>query len=659
MGEIVLARLSGRLSICQLSRNTSSGKQVRLRIGRNREAKLPARSVVYKTGLKVGPQQNIAKFIEKCQKLAKSINIRKAWELLVGDSHITSAAEIAALTFEHGGIPENIIAVYINIDVDPLFFEIKQGEIHVRTEEQVSEINAKRSRIQREQQEEDSLISMLELGEFEEPLTDHQKGILVYIRNFAIHGDNYSRSALVLGILKRYTSGNTDQLQRSTFNQLVVLGILSEDTPTELERSEIPVEFHESTLAEARTLKISEVSTIDLTDIPTFTIDDEETLDRDDAFSEKNGVVWVHITDVSNLISQESAIEREANQRTSTLYLPDRKIPMLPNRISEEIGSLNPKAKRICLSLKLEYGLGGNITRWSFHRTLIRSNQALTYLEADSILMDLRHPLHKTLSNIQKLTDISRNVRMQKGALNFDKREMRVHPTCSGSAKVEVSERNSASKTLVAELMILYNNLAGEFCQLNHLPAPYRLQQPPNEPIPINQADGPLKWFTVGRLLKKATVSTSPGEHFGLGLKTYTRATSPLRRYSDLCVQRQINQFIEFGDTKYGLQAMSAIAHRSEIQMKEISRIESARVRYWFLKYLRSEYLEPNRSAVFSAVMLEPSVTQRSLFELTAYPFRARCVIPSHLDQGAEFKVTLAGVDLWHRSAQFIYERHS
>ena len=193
----------------------------------------------------------------------------------------------------------------------------------------------------------------------------------------------------MLGILKRYTSGNTDQLQRSTFNQLVVLGILSEDTPMELERSEIPVEFHESTLAEARALKISEVSTIDLTDIPTFTIDDEETLDRDDAFSEKNGVVWVHITDVSNLISQESAIEREANQRTSTLYLPDRKIPMLPTRISEEIGSLNPKAKRICLSLKLEYGLGGNITRWSFHRTLIQSNQALTYLEADSILMDL------------------------------------------------------------------------------------------------------------------------------------------------------------------------------------------------------------------------------------------------------------------------------
>ena len=179
------------------------------------------------------------------------------------------------------------------------------------------------------------------------------------------------------------------QLQKQLFQKLVKLGSLTDDYPLEVVKSKIPKKFKKLTLAEVRNLSPDyNEHLLDLSNLKTYTIDDANTKDKDDAFSLDETTLWIHITDLTNIVKINSELDKEAFNRTSSLYMPDGIIPMLPMGISEQIGSLNKNKLRQCISLKLTTNENCEVINTSFHRTLIKSDKSISYKEAEFILDD-------------------------------------------------------------------------------------------------------------------------------------------------------------------------------------------------------------------------------------------------------------------------------
>ena len=655
MGEIVLANLGRHLTLCELIGKTPDTKRAVLRIGRNKEAKISPDKIVSRTGINITSSEDIVSFSNKCNQIASSLNISEAWELLLDEERVLTADEIADSCITHHVYPEHIVAVHLIISSDPMYFEQDKHGFRARSSSQVKEILISRERLAKIEQDETDLLTSLGKGLVPESLTQHQMESLDHIREFAIHGDDYKRSIRAQELLKLSIIGNVSQLQRHSFEILVKSGVLTEDEPLEIERARISTIFTKAVMEEVKDSVLRNDALMNLTAIPTFTIDDEGTLDRDDAFSIENGILWVHVTDMTELVLEGGDIDKEASKRMATLYMVDNVIPMLPPGLSEELGSLKPNAVRSCLSLKLDKESDGSISNWSFHRTIVKSDKAINYEEADRILSNPEHCLYQLLAEVLSLTTYSRDERFRKGALTLNRTEMKVKPSSIGAVEIEVSSRNSTSRGMIAELMILYNCKFAEYCHANGLPASYRLQPPPVAEVPDNLPDGPLGWYLASTLLRRATLSTIPGTHFGLGVEKYTQASSPIRRYMDLYLQRQLIHFIETGERKYSEPEITSIGGRGDLQVRELAKIEAMRTRYWFLKYLRQRYLETDENSTLKAIALEIGGEKQDMFELFSYPFRARCTIPESIDPGELINVRLTGIDLWHRSAQFTY----
>ena len=252
-----------------------------------------------------------------------------------------------------------------------------------------------------------------------------------------------------------------------------------------------------------------------------------------------------------------------------------------------------------------------------------------------------------------------RRKREEAGAVSLERPEMSVKVAASGEVAVMVVSRSTPARTMVTELMILCNSLLADFCHRHGLPAAFRFQAPPDfGDVPPELPDGPLRWYLMMRRLPPAEVDTLPAAHAGLGVPAYIQATSPLRRYPDLVMQRQISNYLATGRPLYSEEEMASVAQRAELQLKELSRLEGGRRSYWFLKYLGQELSRgegDEAAALFQAVVLENQPRRLALMELAEYPFRTRVRLPMSCAPGDAVSLRLHGVDLWLRTAQFTY----
>ena len=154
-----------------------------------------------------------------------------------------------------------------------------------------------------------------------------------------------------------------------------------------------------------------------------------------------------------------------------------------------------------------------------------------------------------------------------------------------------------------------------------------------------------------------AELTLTPSPHSGLGVKLYTQATSPLRRYTDLIIQRQVSHYIARGNIIHKADILISIAREADRLLRDLSRIEEDRKRYWFLKFLLHTRLQsntPNCSNLFDATVLENEYGKRGLVELTEFPFRTRTSLRQNIQPGEVVELSLTDVDLWHRSAYFV-----
>jgi len=327
---------------------------------------------------------------------------------------------------------------------------------------------------------------------------------------------------------------------------------------------------------------------VDLRNISTFTIDGEKARDFDDAVSiqkERDGrlTLYVSISDVSHYVKEGTALDEEAYLRGTSVYFPDRAVPMFPSELSNEICCLHPGVDRLTFTVEMRYDPQGNQTNVRFYPSLIRSRERLTYTLVKQILLnedaDLKLRYEAIVPSIQWMADLSqelRRKRIERGALDFDLPEPEIVLDLQGGTEGIIRAERNLAHQIIEEFMIAANEAVAHFLQEKGLPSLYRIHEPPKEEAidefrrfishlgyKLNKgSDHSPKEFqkilfaTKGkpeekvinnvllRSMKWAKYSAKNVGHFGLASKSYTHFTSPIRRYPDLIVHRLLKGVI-------------------------------------------------------------------------------------------------------------------
>lgn len=321
---------------------------------------------------------------------------------------------------------------------------------------------------------------------------------------------------------------------------------------------------------------------LDLRDRCTFTIDGETARDFDDAVSLErlengNYFLGVHIADVSAYVPEEHPIDQEAYQRGTSVYFPDRAIPMFPEHLSSDVCCLREGQDRLTLSALMEFEPTGKLARYDLTPSVIRSNARLTYTIVRQILKDQDQPLREryaalvpTLELMKDLSELLYQKRLQRGSLDFDLPEPEIVLDLQGKVEnIFKAERNLAHR-MIEEFMLAANETVASHLSWMQIPSVYRVHEPPNEEKLANLDEflgtlglrvskgGHVHTKDIQRLLqrvqnkptehlvntltlramKQARYSTNNSGHFGLASTCYTHFTSPIRRYPDLMVHR-------------------------------------------------------------------------------------------------------------------------
>lgn len=665
-GDILLVQLDGGPRLARYIE--TAGSRLRLAIGRNREARLTQSRVIHETGMNVAGFEGVEALREQAETELIDLDLEEVWDIVCDDGDALTLSDIGELYLGDTPSVQQTVAILMHLLTDDLLFVRDGSHFLPRDRETVSEIVERRQRLQQRTEDAEDLASAFRIGTLPKTLTQYQYDVLEQVRGYVLHGDDYTRANAVKRFLESAGVRGRD-LQRATFEALVRLGIMDADEHLDLERNDIVAEFPELALTEAEAVDqaqlLSDQDRADFSGLLTITIDDAETRDRDDALSIEtldsgSYRVGIHITDAGALIEAGSALDIEADRRMSSLYLPEQTISMLPSRVSAGSGSLNPEELRAAISVLVELTADGELEDWKVVKSVTRSDYALAYEDADAAIADSSHPLHPELSALDRLAKALRKARENSGALSLDRDELSVKVDACGQINVRVVPRVAPARSLVEEYMVLCNSLLARYCVENELPAPFRAQTLPDMSDIMSQfPPGALRAYLMTRRLTAATVSTKPGKHGGLGVDAYTQATSPLRRYPDLLVQRQISYHLRETATLYDVEAVTSVAHRADMQVRLMSRIENNRRMYYFLKWLdmrRCNADDQGVDVVHQAVVLENQGRRTALLEMVEWPVRTRAALPASTAAGEVVSLQLHGVDLWRRTAQFTYQ---
>ena len=325
---------------------------------------------------------------------------------------------------------------------------------------------------------------------------------------------------------------------------------------------------------------------VDLRDLPLVTIDGEDARDFDDAvFCQKQGKgwkLWVAIADVSYYVRPKSALDTEAYNRGNSVYFPNRVVPMLPEKLSNGLCSLNPQVDRLCMVCEMTISAKGKMTDYQFYEAVMNSHARLTYnkvakiLEKDTALCERYASLVPHLQDLHDMYQALVKARQQRGAIEFETIESKFIFNALGRIeRIEPVVRNDAHK-IIEECMILANIASANFMEKHQEPALYRIHAVPgeekltafrsflaecglslsggNKPTPTDYAqlleqikprpDHELIQTMLLRSMSQAVYSADNIGHFGLALEEYAHFTSPIRRYPDLTLHRGIKYLL-------------------------------------------------------------------------------------------------------------------
>ncbi len=401
-------------------------------------------------------------------------------------------------------------------------------------------------------------------------------------------------------------------------------------TQVEKEANAIPEEIPEAEIAKRK----------DFRKVLTFTIDPADAKDFDDAISYQklpngNYEIGVHIADVSHYVIQGTDLDKEAYSRATSVYLVDRVIPMLPERLSNGVCSLRPHEDKLCFAAVFELDEQANIQNEWYGRTVIHSDRRFSYEEAQEVIENKTGDHAEEIFKLNELAYILRDRKFKNGAISFESTEVKFKLDESGKPiGVYVKERKDAHK-LIEDYMLLANRKVAEYVAKKQkgekkLTFVYRVHDSPNmetlttfatfasrfgykintksdkeiakslnnlmADVEGKKEQNILTSLAI-RSMAKAIYSTKKTSHYGLAFEYYTHFTSPIRRYPDVMAHRLLQTYLDGGKSADAEFYEVACAHSSAME-KRAADAERASI-----KYKQAEYLEDNIGTEYKGII--------------------------------------------------------
>lgn len=626
--------LQGKRLTCAICLKRDNKDVLHLLTEDNREDKVAAGKVVFhqSTTLSGEPARDQALQLlqaasRKRQEVAAEIPLEELYELLADESPAEGfeLKELAELYFGAGYQPEDLSGLYRALEADRIYFLRKGERYQLRPRAQVEDILT-RLRVEAEKEQNREQVSgwlkkvwqrpdQAEFQPYPAEFEDAARRYFTWIREVALFGAEAPRFKEVQTLFKQASISGKD----AAFRLMLKAGLWGADENLLLHKNRVSIDFPPDMLELAAELAtdvtpLADPEREDLRHLECYTIDDEWTTEIDDALSltPRDGgghLVGIHIADASAYVAPGSAMDFLARERGTAIYLPDLKVRMLPPALSEGACSLVAGEDRPAFSFLIEFDAANQVVSSRMTPSLVRVRERLTYQMADA-----------RRDQLQPFLAIAEALRLQREAsgavtVGFPRLNVRLE---NGEVVIEKESPSAPGQVLVSEMMILANRTAGEFLAGRDVPAIYRSQPSPEQAFKPEELRDPVALFKLRRHLRKGEMGLDPARHAGLGLDAYVQVTSPIRRYGDLVLQRQLKAALKEQQlyTRDGMaDALAQIQRASETA----ELLERDRRNFWVLRYL-----EARRGQELDAVVLQNGA-ERNVVQLTEVLWETDC----------------------------------
>ncbi len=605
-------------------------KKMRLRLltENNRETKLSASRLSHKCSqhldLSIGRDrlvESLKKIVQHRKELVKQVDIKELWEVLNTEQEWIDLPTMTEFCFPESPNGDHESAVMRAFFENRLYFKFSTDQFFPNSVDKVNQLIAYEAEVVRKNNiiTKGALAIKAALSGKTRLEGDAYQEIIDILTSYYLFEKDSPHHDMGKAILEKSGTDSNDAI----FKLMVRLGVWEEHENLDLLRFETPTEFSEVVLqTAARCPAKSNESNFDrrkdLTHLATITIDGQSTLDFDDALSiEDHGdhyVIGIHIADVSHYVAKDDPVDQEALARGSSIYMPDRKISMVPACLSEDLCSLKQNQLRPAISTLIKITSNADILGYEIVPSLIKVKHQLTYYDVNAVAD------HEPA--ICAFTQIAKNFRKKRldnGAIQILLPEINIWLNENGEPVINRINRESPGRLLVSEMMILANWLNAQYLAKHQIPAIFRSQPDPRERL-LSKDEGTLfqNWMQR-KHLSRFVLDSKPEPHSGLGLEAYVTVTSPIRKHFDLITQRQIRSTLDL-EAPYTKEEIDKLIQLLNQPMSQVGRIQFRRNRYWLLKYLESKTGQKEEAIVLGR--------RRNAYQVLLKEYVLECSLP-------------------------------
>ncbi len=651
--ELVVFRKRKDLSLGLARKNVAEKLSVLTEDGN--ELDLDMRRVVLSTGIKCENELTLSEkklrlrtIRKKLEDSQAAVDLKTLWECVYESTNLLTLEQMVDIYFGESD-KDNIrddeaLLLFWALEKDDIYFSNDDGGYTPRTAGEVEDAvqrkeTEKKKRVERElavKWARDVIKGVDEEGaeaKFAERYLELIKGYVVYL-------ERYEKSADAKSFLSEIGIRSIED----ALEFLIKAGKWNEDEDPLIERLGLKAGFSQRIADEVSAIinrNAGFEGREDLTSVETFTIDDEGTLDIDDAISiqrvSEGFIVGVHISDVASYVPRWSQLDEEAKSRGETIYLPEGNIHMFPLNLVSTKFSLTEGSPKKAISLLVLFDENLKIKHYRFTKSKIHVHRNLSYKNAEEALSGYE--------NGSKLIDIAFNLRkrrVESGAFILELPDLKIKLNENGKVEIRKNYMNTTAHRVVTEFMILMNWLAARFFKINDIPAIFRSQPDPisKEARELDEED-PLFPLRAVRFLRPSRIGNSPEPHMLLGLDVYLQITSPIRRYLDLVLQRQLCSFLDGSGLYYTIEELESIFHYVDFGLREKKMVEKSREKYWVFKHIRNLQGEDIRGIISSLTGSGASVYLPDYLLEVPISLNSETV----LNEGEQLKLTVVKAD--------------